>query len=142
MKRLPGIMTRIAVAVAVLGIASCGKDPNKPYPVRGIVLFNDKPAEGAVVTFVPTANTDPKALRPSGVVLEDGTFQLSTKKTFDGAAVGTYAVTIFYLSPEKKADGQNAGPDLLKGKYTDPATTPLKAEVKPEPNTLEPFRLP
>src|SRR5262245_59067720 len=107
----------IPFVILLLCLASCG-DPKRPHPVSGQVFFRDKPAEGAVVTFVPEGNDDAKAARPAGVVGPDGGFRLSTRGTFDGAPVGRYAVTIFYLSPEKKVDGQNVGPDLLQGRYS------------------------
>lgn len=125
----------------LLSTAACS-DPQRPYPVRGTVLFQNKAAEGAVVTFVPIENDDSRAARPSAIVGPDGTFRLSSRGAFDGAPPGHYAVTIFYLSPEKKQDGQNAGPDQLKGKFNDPRTTPLKVEVKAADNDLDSFRLP
>ncbi len=70
-----------------------------------------------------------------------GRFRLSTGGTFDGAPAGSYAVTIIYLSPETKVDDQNAGPDLLKGKYRAAATTPLRVEIKAGDNELDPFEL-
>ena len=33
------------------------------------------------------------------------------------------------------------GPDLLRGRFADPKTTPLRAEVKEAINNLEPFDL-
>ena len=112
-----------------------------PQPVRGKVFFQGKPAEGAVVTFVSRNGNDAKGQRYAGIVATDGTFKLSARAAFDGAPVGHYAVTVFYLSPDRKVDGQNAGPDLLKGKYADPATTPLNVEIKPGDNNLAPFHL-
>jgi hypothetical protein len=124
------------VILLAVGVGCGTSDP--PYPVQGKVLFKGKPAEGAVVTFVRQSGKDE---RYAAVVAEDGTFRLSARGTFDGAPAGHYAVTVFYLSPEKKVDGQNAGPDLLKGKYAGPRTTPLKVEIKPGENQLEPFVL-
>lgn len=129
----------LAACAMTLILPSCGSDLHRPYPVRGAVFFQGQPAEGAMVTFIPQSERND--LRPAAVVGPDGSFQLSSLATFDGAPAGSYAVTIFYLSPEIKADGQNAGPDLLRGKYSDPKTTPLKVEIKAESNNLAPFRL-
>src|SRR5436309_1736724 len=123
------VLTSCLIAAIVLSLVSCG-DAKRPYPVSGKVLFREEPAEGAVVTFVPLDANDAKSFRPSAVVRPDGTFRLSTRGTFDGAPTGSYAVTIIYLSPVKMVDDQNAGPDLLEGRYSDPKTTPLRAEVK------------
>ena len=45
---------------------------------------------------------------------------LSTYASYDGAPPGLYAVTIVYPSPAKKDNDENAGPDLLQGRYADP----------------------
>ncbi len=126
----------------LLAAASCDHGAGEPtYPVRGRVLFRGKPAEGARVTLVPRDRTGPQAPRPTAAVERDGTFRLSTRLAYDGAPAGRYAVTIVYLSPAKKVDDENAGPDLLRGKYRDPRTTPLTADVKPGDNELPVFHL-
>jgi hypothetical protein len=132
----------VLAATLVLVLVSCrGNDPNAPVPVRGRVLYRGRPAEGARVTFVPTDASDPAAPRPTAAIEKDGTFRLTTKLSYDGAPPGRYAVTIVYPSPAKKVDDENAGPDLLGGKYASPKTTPLHVEVKPIANELEPFLL-
>lgn len=127
-------------AALLLSLAACA-DANRSHPVSGLVLFRGKPAEGAIITFVPRTDDNVKNFRPSAIVRPDGSFRLSTRGTFDGAPAGAYAVTIIYPSPEAKVDDQNAGPDLLQGKYRDAGTTPLRAEIKPGDNDLEPFVL-
>jgi hypothetical protein len=132
----------LMVGALILTVAACnGDDPGRPQPVRGKVFFRDRPAEGARVTFVPQGGNDPRAARPTAAVERDGTFRLSTRSSYDGAPAGRYAVTVVYRSPTKKVDDENAGPDLLDGKYRDPKTTPLRADVKAGENELEPFRL-
>lgn len=90
---------------------------------------------------MPLSNNDPRMTRAIATVDKDGGFRLTTCRAYDGAAPGLYAVTIVYLSPETMVEDQNAGPDLLEGRYSDPKTTPLRAEVKPGKNELEPFNL-
>jgi len=125
-----------------LSLASCSRSDHKPvYPVTGSVLYQAKPAEGAQVVFVPLDNDDPKMPRPGAQVKRNGSFRLSTYRSYDGALPGRYAVTIIYRSPEQKVDGENMGPDLLRGRFADPKTTPLRAEVKEVINNLEPFDL-
>ena len=111
------------------------------YPVTGTVFYNGTPAEGAQVTFVPQDDNGPKKPRPGAQVKRNGSFRLSTYVSYDGAPAGRYAVTIVYRSPEKKENGENAGPDMLSGRYADPKTTPLAAEVKEETNELAPFQI-
>src|SRR3954464_12573957 len=73
---------RLAPAVAAILAASCGGGP-KLYPVRGKVLYLDRPAEGAKVVFQPV-NGGPDSPMPSGTVGPDGTFTLRTQRG-DGA---------------------------------------------------------
>jgi len=127
----------------VLSPAACRRGGDKPvYPVTGKVFYKGKPAEGALVTFVPLGETNPKRPKSGAQVKSDGTFRLSTYASYDGAPPGRYAVTIIYRSPEQIVDDENRGPDLLEGRYADPKTTPLTVEVKEGTNDLEPFDLP
>jgi hypothetical protein len=50
-------------------------------------------------------------------------------------------VVIVYPSPAKKVDDENAGPDLLQGRYANPKTTPLRAEIEEGTNDLGPFNV-
>jgi hypothetical protein len=130
------------LAALVTGLASCARSDRKPvYPVRGKVLFRGAAPAGARVQFHPLDDADPLAPRPGGWVEQDGSFQLSTYLSNDGAPAGRYAVTITWPSPEKQVDGENVGPDRLKGKYGDPKTTPLRAQVEAKPNEIEVFQL-
>ena len=148
MVREHGFLTRLSrcvrflvVAGLVVSLASCGRGDRKAiYPVHGKVLFQGKAAEGAQVTLVPL-DDDANMPRPGAQVKRNGSFRLSTYASYDDAPAGSYAVTIVYRSPEKKVDGENAGPDLLRGMYGDARTTPLRIEIKEGPNELEPFNL-
>src|SRR5436309_2392012 len=130
---------------AILGalfLTSCGKSDRRPvYAVQGKILYRGKPPAGAFVTFHPRDDSDPGAPRPTAQVETDGTFRLSTYLSADGAPAGRYAVTLLWPSAERQIDSENAGPDRLQGKYSDPKTTPLQAEVKEGTNDLEPFQL-
>jgi hypothetical protein len=126
----------------MLSLTACSRSDHKPvYPVTGTVLCKAKPAEGAQVVFVPLDNAEPKMPRPGAQVRKNGSFRLSTYRSYDGAPAGRYAVTIVYPSPEQKVNDENMGPDLLGGRFADPKTTPLRAEVKQEATNLEPFDL-
>ncbi len=132
----------LLLAAVALGGTACRRGGREPvYPVSGKVYYQGKPAAGATVTFVRRDALAAKATWPGGQVGPDGSFRLSTYKSFDGAPAGRYAVTIVYPSPERKENGENAGPDLLNGRYADAKTTPLSAEVKKGANNLEPFQL-
>src|SRR5438128_11867021 len=74
------------------------------YPVRGAVLVNQKPAEGALVVFHPIDDAEGTAPKPRGNVQADGSFTLSTHEKDDGAAVGEYVVTINWLDVSRGLD--------------------------------------
>jgi hypothetical protein len=124
-----------------VSLGSCRRGDSPVFPATGKVLYKGKPAEGARVTFVPLTDSDPKKPKPGGQVESDGTFRLSTYASYDGAPPGRYAVLIVYPSADRKVDDENAGPDLLHGRYADPNTTPLTAEIKEGTNELEPFNV-
>ncbi|VTS02834.1 Uncharacterized protein OS=Blastopirellula marina DSM 3645 GN=DSM3645_13505 PE=4 SV=1 [Gemmata massiliana] len=130
--------------VLLVALASgCGKTlkpGQKPtYSVRGQVLVNDQPATNARVILVPLSGT-PDERRPSAFCLSDGTFELSTYESRDGAPEGEYTVLIEWR-PALPENPREQGPDRLGGKYADLKTAALKVTVKKEPNALEPFRL-
>jgi hypothetical protein len=134
--------TLVLVAGLVLSLAGCTKsDRPSVYPVNGKVFYKGKPAEGAYLTLVPLDENAAGRPRPGALVKKDGSFRLSTYTSHDGAPAGRYAATIIYRSPEKKIDDENAGPDLLRGRYSDPKTSLLHVEIKEGTNELEPFNL-
>jgi hypothetical protein len=143
---LPGL----ALAALTLLGASCRKGP-LCYPVRGQLLVGNQPAEGALVVFVPAPDPGGQAPRPSATVGADGSFTLQTydsqtRTTQTGAPPGAYVVTVLWQPEEAKDPSRERTsadlPDRLQARYADPATSPLRAEVKPGGNDLEPFRLP
>lgn len=134
-RRSPGRF--LTVAVLALSFMSCKSDRVKLYPVRGTVLFQDKPAEGATVVLVPMGGDS--ALRPSGAVGPDGSFKLSTYPHGDGAPAGEYAAVVTWYPPNaRELENPTA---KLPARYADPATSGLKAAVHTGPTALEPFRL-
>ena len=136
------LLLALAGGVA-LGLIACHRsDREAVHPVAGKVFCKGKPAEGATVTFVRRDQNERKTPPPGGQVGRDGSFRLSTYASYDGAPAGDYVVTIIYPSPERRENDENAGPDLLQGRYADPNTTSLAAEVKEGANDLEPFQLP
>jgi hypothetical protein len=114
--------------IAASLIAGCsGRDPNLPEVarVKGIVMFEGKPLPEGEVHFVPE---DPQANPASGMINEDGTFELSTYERYDGATVGKHKVTI-NIPPH--LDGSIPDPPIqLPKRYGNPDETPLSVEVE------------
>ncbi len=74
------------------------------------------------------------------MVGKDGKFKLTTHRPDDGAPVGHYEVIITWHKPDEGASED--GPDLLKGRYRDPAQSHLpKMTVKEGNNELPPIKL-
>lgn len=138
---------RMSLWAALAGLAvlcsSCEKSNRKPvYPARGKVLFEGKPAAGATVFFylvendasgTPNLKIDRDGIAPFGVTDTDGSFQMTTYLTFDGAPAGEYVVTIRYPEPPRRGDDEQ-GPDRLRGRYNDFKTSPLRATVEKKTN--------
>ena len=140
------LITSCGCALVLMLMAGCGDDPNrKPTaPVSVTVSYKGKPVEGALVQFVIVDN-------PSvGITDAAGKCALKTYETGDGAIIGNNVVTITKTSvdtknvrPVKPEDADLIGvvpPPILKSlipqKYSSPATSGLKEEVKKGSNNF------
>jgi hypothetical protein len=125
-----------------LVLSSCSARRNT---VQGKVLYQGKPAKGALVVFYPKGNDSITVVPATGVAGEDGAFTLSSGKEA-GAVAGEYMVTVTW--PEEPKDPGKISlevppppPDRLKGRYANRETSGLSATVKSGVNQLEPFDL-
>jgi hypothetical protein len=147
------------VVVSAIGAGGCGS-PAGLVPVSGKVLYRGEPAAGAVLYFhredAPRAAHQPI---PSGIVEDDGSFNLTSDGVGDGCPPGKYAVLVEWkgkpgpeMAKPKPARGKakavavsrltaRNGVDRLKGRYFDIAKPQLHAEVTPGSNHLPPFEL-
>ncbi len=129
------------LALVLLTCPACSDRRPVLYPVHGKVLFDGRPAPGALVVFHPVRD-DPKVPKPSGTVRGDGTFSLGTFAPDDGAPPGDYRVAIVWPAAQSPAGSQKADiPNRLPVRYANPQTSPLHAQVKDGPTELEPFKL-
>jgi hypothetical protein len=132
-----------AIAVGLLLAAGCSAPDTHPaadrepvYPVRGFVFVDGRPAAGATIALYPERGFDgPVGVQPRAVVRADGSFELGTYRTGDGAPAGHYVVTVVW------AGGDAGHRDRLGGLYADPAVSKLTTAVLHGPNVLPPFRL-
>jgi hypothetical protein len=117
----------IITAACVLGFSGCGK--SRPMAqVRGQVVFTDGNAPQAgvrVIRFECAKDTD-AALRKgaAGVINDDGTFELFTRRPGDGVHLGKYDVTfaIFRGATDQRP--------MIPAMYTKSATTPFHVVVE------------
>lgn len=138
--------------LSLMLIAGCQDPPGpkmKPVvPVSGKVQVKDQPAAGAMVMFHPLPIQPGRfdMIRSRGTVTADGTFQLTTYNTNDGAPEGEYAVTVYWPGkrvgpPDPNDEISDLPPDQLGLRYSDPARTPLRATVAAPNAQLNPFEL-
>jgi hypothetical protein len=150
MRQRPYLVVGKGLGIAMLGlilsVSGCGKA--SLYPVHGRVLYQGKPVEKAMVTFIPVqAPADGKKVSANGETDAEGNFTLSTRVPGDGAPAGEYRVTVFWPGPLPGTDPKTnkeaafSGPDRLQGRYADFQKTTLKATVASQKNQLSPFEL-
>ena len=119
---------RVALAAAAfVGVLSgCQGDAPKVVPVKGVINLDGQPLAGGFIATVPASGRGAKA-----TVQADGTFELGTYASNDGAVPGTHKVAV--VAREPSADSSPEAPLgklLVPVKYTDPVTSQLTIEVK------------
>jgi hypothetical protein len=124
-----------------MAICSCSAN-KRVYPVSGKVLFEGKPAAGAIVKFYavdPADKKDGRTVVPQAIVDDDGSFRLTTYSSEDGAPAGKYTVSIFWAKPSKRGDDYDK--PLLPTHYLNAETSGLTAVVEERATELPPFQL-
>jgi hypothetical protein len=125
------------LGLLLLTFPACGSGPTL-VRARGKVFFDKRPAVNAVVFFHPVGAKSSTALRPTGRVGADGTFQLMSLRPDDGAPPGDYLVSVVWRSPAKRGDDDTS---LLPLRYMNPTTSGLKARIQAGAAELPPFQL-
>lgn len=138
----PSILLGFGLLLALL-TAGCGDDSGgeleqvTPYPVTGKVLLpSGEPLTEGRITFVPVGENGRQAI---GMIQPDGSFTLTTINEGDGAGPGEYQVRI--VSTLSKPGPRKTSVAVVPQKYEDESSSGITATVKPEPNTLEPFKI-
>jgi hypothetical protein len=103
--------------------------------------MNGKPLANVQVEFWPEANCP----RSAGVTDKDGRYELTCDGKRPGAVVGAHKVILYDLQVydgkafggKKDADVTPVRPSRIPPRYTEPTGTPLKKEVRKEPNVID-----
>ena len=149
-----------AGSVVLCLVTGCGGGADLPVPVRGTVTLDGQAVEAAAISFIPESGT---ARPASGETRADGTYEITTRNSGDGAMRGDYRVIVVWEPPpppmfrtgetgpsrvemqkaitdyqarQKKA---GAGPSI-PAIYSDQGKSPLKVTV-PAPNGKADFAL-
>ena len=112
------------------------------HPVRGQVLYQDRPLAEALVVFHPLSPPAADHPRPLAYTDAEGRFVLTTVQTRDGAPTGEYAICVEQRQPrlvgeETVRDGRN----LLPARYCQPASSPLRYTVVAGQNEVPPLKI-
>lgn len=100
-------------------------------PVSGRVVAGRRPVPGVIVTFEPKFEWNPDLPKPSAVTEADGSFEIGTVMTGDGAPTGEYLVSIASSAAENGI--------VLDPQFEDAAKSGLKASVGGKPMRLPDF---
>lgn len=129
--------------VMIAACAGCAPSAPELQPVVPAILrvtIDGKAAVDARITLHPISELESNAVvaRPRGIVGSDGTVQLTTYYTHDGAPEGDYKITITWPSaPSLRAEDAPA-PDRLKGRFNNPALSTLRVAIaKDQPEIID-----
>ena len=137
-----------APLLLVIAFSGCGssrqQDRVPVFPAQGTATLEGRAPKGALIVLHPkTANghaANATLLRPHGTIHSDGSFELTSYETNDGAPVGQYAVTFEFHKIVKYPNGESGpGPNLVPKKYSKPETSPLVVQIVQGENKLSPM---
>lgn len=126
----------LGVCASLPGCAK-GKEPwEKVYRAKGVVKLDGKPAGGAMITLIPQDKKVPNSVRPTAIASWDGTFEIGTYGTGDGAPAGTFKVVVVRFPVVGSPQSPAPGPNDLPPKYATPDSTDLTVKVNEEETEL------
>ena len=111
-------------------ISGCDRgDRLQTYPVAGRIIFSDgKPFAGGSQSFIVFESIE-HSLNATGVIDADGTFNLGTYESNDGAVAGIHRVSITPPTPAGDPDHVRKAP-MMDSKFRDLDTSGLQATVE------------
>lgn len=133
-------MLQVVLAIgACAALAGCGAhstgDRPPVQPVCGKLLIGGKAAPGAEIVLYPISARAGALVRPHAVASEDGSFELTTFATHDGAPQGEFVAMVTWPSaPPKGQDG--VGPDRLHERYASRKTPAATLRITAETSSL------
>ena len=131
-------MFSVLLSVIVLMSGCSERDVRLPtHKVSGKVTQNGKGVPNATV-ILHANRTEEGFIKPRAITKQDGSFELTTYESGDGAPVGDYEVSIEqWVRVQPDEPPANRLPPAL----SKPSTSGLKAVVAAAEKTLSPFEL-
>ncbi len=139
-RRQAGPKLRLALGGAILAIAcGCRDDESATgpvcYPVQGELRIDGRPAQGAMLKFLPATGAA-QGQMPTALVDEAGRWTASYSQAGDGAPAGEYRVLVVWM--ELAPEGCLAF-DRLGGRYCDPDHPVASIVVRAGENYIGPI---
>ncbi len=131
--------------VALVGVVGCSSGP-RLAEVTGTIRIKGKPLANVMVEFNPDSAT---GVRSTGTTDENGRYTLVCDDQRPGAMVGRHRLVLHdlaiyggqFLGRKLEQAGSKGGPTLepsrIPSQYESTAHTPLKKEVKAEPQIID-----
>ena len=126
----------VLTTMCMVGCGGSGIEEMKVAYVSGKVTMNGEPVTSGRIMFYPTVeegSKSGKAGKPAqGTVSSDGSFELSTYGSNDGAVVGTHQVTVMEeATPDPESSRKQVG--FLDGTVTVVADKSNKINIELKP---------
>jgi hypothetical protein len=128
-------MAVCSVIAGIVALAGCGVGGAAKGKVKGKVTANGQPVTAGAVIMQPAPGV--MGTQASGGVNADGTFEISTEKPGDGAAIGKH--TVSYSPPgdeQPEWDGYGTPPPVKVSPYKNLVSSVSEFEVKAGENEL------
>lgn len=146
-RRLSAVAVVLSIALAM--VSGCNShDPDRPKlgKVSGKVTYKGQPVTKGSVTFTPASGKGGETGQvASGQIEPDGSYELTTFNTGDGAILGQHIVTVQALvgdsdAGKMKPDGTfdyKLPKSAVPKKYAEVDKSPLRCTVVPEGMTFD-----
>jgi hypothetical protein len=131
-------MSLMAGLGLVLSLGGCSTDPNMPKlgKVHGKVTYKGKPLDGGHIVFTPaTGKGGETGQVATGEINPDGTYEMTTFNTGDGAILGQHIVTVVVQKGEMPKPDEYSRikyelpKNLAPTKYASADKSPLRCTV-------------
>ena len=132
------LLSLVAGSGLVFLIGGCSNDPNMPKlgKVNGTVTYQGKPLDAGRVVFTPAAGKGGESGQgATGEINSNGTYEMTTFNTGDGAILGQHVVTVVVQKgemPKPDAHSQikyELPKNLAPSKYATADKSPLRCTV-------------